>query len=279
MIQDINPHQFSNEYIPKPPEETSYVLYFNKDEVLIHTKENEIMFPTFNEFPEIQANGIPDCTYLFSVDEHGFYLVRELDARLPEDFHMEKIQIFRKAAPRWAAFAGITGHHLFDWYETHRYCGRCGKPFRHSKKERCFVCDSCGLRDYPRISPAVIVALTNGDKLLMSQYAGRGRYKSYALLAGFTEIGETVEETVRREVFEEVGLRVKNIRYYKSQPWAFSDALLLGFFAELDGSGEIRLDTNELAMANWFSKEEIPEAQLDISLTSEMMMAFKHNKF
>ena len=99
----------------------------------------------------------------------------------------------------------------------------------------------------------------------MSQYAGR-EYKKYALLAGFTEIGETVEETVAREVMEEVGLKVKNITYYKSQPWSFSDTLLMGFFCELDGEEDVTLDEEELALAQWFEREEIPAEPDDVSL-------------
>ena len=111
--------------------------------------------------------------------------------------------------------------------------------------------------EFPKICPAVIVGVTDGNRILMSKYAGRS-YKKYALLAGFTEIGETVEETVAREVMEEVGLKVKNIRYYKSQPWAFSDTLLMGFYCDLDGDAEVTLDEEELALAEWFERDEIP---------------------
>ena len=110
----------------------------------------------------------------------------------------------------------------------------------------------------------------------MSKYAGR-TYTNYALIAGFTEIGESAEQTVAREVMEEVGLKVKNIRYYKSQPWAFSGSLLMGFFCELEGSDEIRLDTSELAEAGWFARNEITLEDDHISLTREMIMAFKNN--
>ena len=109
----------------------------------------------------------------------------------------------------------------------------------------------------------------------MSKYAGR-EFKKYALLAGFNEIGESIEETVRREVMEEVGLKVKNIRYYKSQPWSFTDTLLLGFFCELDGDDTITLDQDELALAEWFEREKMPVKEEDLSLTNEMMMAFKN---
>ena len=118
-------------------------------------------------------------------------------------------------------------------------------------------CESCHNMEFPKICPAVIIGVTDGDKILMSKYAGR-TYKKYALLAGFTEIGETLEETVQREVMEEVGLKVKNIRYYKSQPWSFTDTLLMGFYCDLDGGAAITLDREELAMAEWFQRDEIP---------------------
>jgi len=129
--------------------------------------------------------------------------------------------------------------------------------------------------EYPKIMPAVIIGLTHGNRLLMSKYANR-EFKKYALLAGFAEIGESIEDTVRREVMEEVGLKVKNITYYKSQPWSFSDTLLVGFYAELDGDEEITLDKEELALAEWFEREDIPVKASDLSLTNEMIMRFKN---
>ena len=144
----------------------------------------------------------------------------------------------------------------------------------HSEKERMLYCGECRNMEYPKICPAVIIGVTDGNRILMSMYAGRA-YKKYALLAGFTEIGETVEQTVAREVMEEVGLKVKNIRYYKSQPWAFTDTLLMGFYCDLDGDDGITLDENELAMAEWFEREEIPVEPSRDSLTNEMIIRFK----
>ena len=148
---------------------------------------------------------------------------------------------------------------------------------KKDSKERLLYCESCHNMEFPKICPAVIIGVTDGDKILMSKYAGR-TYKKYALLAGFTEIGETLEETVQREVMEEVGLKVKNIRYYKSQPWSFSSTLLCGFFCDVDGDTSITLDTNELALAEWFARKNIPVEDDGISLTREMIRVFKHGE-
>ncbi len=119
----------------------------------------------------------------------------------------------------------------------------------------------------------MIVAVTNGDQILLTRYANR-EYQRYALVAGFTEIGETAEETVRREVMEETGVSVKNIRYYKSQPWGVDGNLLLGYFAELDGSAEIRMDEQELSAAQWAGWEDLKDMDDSFSLTGEMMRVF-----
>ncbi|MBK5261716.1 MAG: NAD(+) diphosphatase, partial [Peptostreptococcaceae bacterium] len=154
------------------------------------------------------------------------------------------------------------------------FCSRCGEPTKPSEKERMLYCEKCGMTVYPTISPCVIVGVYDGDRLLMTKYANR-EYRNYALIAGFSEIGESLEQTVRREVMEEVGLRVKNILYYKSQPWPFTDTLLAGFFAELDGDDTIKLDEEELAIGVWMPREDIPEPENNISLTGEMIEVFR----
>ena len=141
------------------------------------------------------------------------------------------------------------------------------------------VCPFCGQTEYPKICPAVIVAITDGDRIILSRYrVSNNPYRGYALIAGFVEIGETFEDTVRREVMEEVGLKVKNIRYYKSQPWGFDSNLLLGYFCELAEEGEIRLDEEELSVAEWVDYHDIPEDKEKLSLTHEMMTYFKEQR-
>ena len=146
----------------------------------------------------------------------------------------------------------------------------------HSKKERAMVCEACHYTAYPRIMPAVIVGVTNGDKLLITRYRTGFRYN--ALVAGFTEIGETMEETVQREVMEEAGVRVKNIRYYKSQPWGSANDILLGFYCDVDGDDRIYMDSEELKYAEWVHRKDIVLQPGEFSLTNEMMKRFKEGK-
>ena len=275
MIQDIEPYHLDNQYHPMPPDPDSYAMYYEDHAVLAKRTEEGIGFPRFRELERLNDDIYADAVYLFSVNEDRYYLVREINREPLSEFTMENTEIFRRAVPRHRAFAGITGYQLYNWYKNRRYCGRCGSLMKPSDKERMMRCGVCGNMEYPKICPAVIVGVTDGDRLLMSKYAGRA-YKNYALIAGFTEIGETVEQTVAREVMEEVGLKVKNIRYYKSQPWAFTDTLLMGFYCDLDGSDAIRLDENELAVAEWFTREEIPEPVSQESLTNEMILRFKN---
>lgn len=138
-------------------------------------------------------------------------------------------------------------------------------------------CPRCHNTIYPRISPAIIVGVIHKDQLLLTKYAGR-EYTKYSLIAGFTEIGETLEETVQREVMEEVGLKVKNIRYYKNQPWGMSGSLLVGFFADMDGDPSITLDRTELSTAEWFRYDKIPAKDDGVSLTREMIRVFAERK-
>ena len=247
-----------------------------EDHVCLMARTTEaIRYPRFEELEADNEEIYEEWTYLFTIDEQRYYLVEKLNLPGTSSFALENTEIFRHVKPRHLAFAGITGYQLYQWYQNHRYCGRCGKRMKQDAKERMLYCESCKNMEYPKICPAVIIGVTDGNRILMSKYAGRA-YKKYALIAGFTEIGETVEETVKREVMEEVGLKVKNIRYYKSQPWSFSDTLLLGFYCDLDGTDQITLDEEELALAEWFDRKDIPEMETTESLTNEMIRHFKY---
>lgn len=274
MIQDLGSHCYHNEYHPVPPKGRDCILFFQGRKALVKVTGDSFSFPDFQYTGEYYPQIYTSYTYLFSIDQVNYYLIREeaLD-RLP-GYTMEDIIIFRNLGPQVNGFALITGYQLHNWYESRKFCGKCGHPLVPDARERMMYCPHCKNTEYPKISPAVIVGVRNGNRLLMSKYAG-GTARRYALIAGFAEIGETLEETVKREVMEEVGLKVKNIEYYKSQPWSLSSSLLMGFYCDLEGSDQIVLEEDELSEAQWFEREEIPYDDYDVSLTREMMIRFK----
>lgn len=278
MIQDIFPHVFRNEFEVKTPSNDSYFLYF-LDGSLMLCKHDTKLIPQFEDLGSLSQEAMSHSDFLFSIDEMNFFLVDESCVKLEESetLKLYKTGVIRELKPMWVSFAAVSAQQLHRFYTSNRFCGCCGSSMMKSKKERAAVCTTCGNTIYPKISPAVIVAVTYEGKLLLTKYAGR-EYTRYALVAGYTEFGETLEETVKREVLEEVGIHVKNIRYYKNQPWGFSDSILVGYWAELDGSPQIHLDETELSTAVWMAPEDIPDDFTNISLTHEMILLFKDGK-
>jgi NAD+ diphosphatase len=211
MIQDIQPYAFDNTFRHKTPDARSQILHIRDNAVLIRETEDGIAFPAYGEL----APPDTEYTYLFSIDDTIFFLALPADPQ--EDYAYAALMEFRGKKPRHLAYAAAVGCQLYDWYSKNRFCGRCSAPMAHDGKERMMRCPRCDNMVFPRISPAVIVGIIDGDRILLTRYSGR-LYRRYALVAGFAETGEAIEETVQREVMEEVGLRVKNLRYYKSQP-------------------------------------------------------------
>lgn len=277
MIQDISPKVFKNQFSDRTePTQTDTVLAFSGSKILVNQNSEQIVnFPLIKDFPE---NKDSDFIYLFSVDEEKYFLLQNAQ-KLPENYDFVEIRELRNQwnGEQYKMMAAFTGKHLADWYKDTKFCGRCGNSMFHSDKERAMTCSKCGYTAYPRIMPAVIVGILNKDKIVLTKYNRKG-YQNYALVAGFTEIGETAEETVAREVMEETGLKVKNIRYYKSQPWGIANDLLLGYYCEVDGSTKIKMDDNELKFAEWIDRENVVLQPDNFSLTNEMMRMFKEDK-
>ena len=209
MIQDIAPHKYYVDYQPSVPNDTDLVLIYGHHTILCNFEDPEIRYPSIAEiaavFPEIKEK----AKFLFRIDETDYYELRS--PQLPEFgiWKYENTLILRSAVPGWLGFAGITGYQIHTWYTDHTYCGRCGAKMHAPGNERAMQCPSCGALSYPVICPSVIVAITDGDRLLLTKYApSHSSHRQYALVAGYTEVGETLEQTVHREVMEEVGLKV-----------------------------------------------------------------------
>lgn len=167
------------------------------------------------------------------------------------------------------------GLHLLRWYENNIYCNRCGTLAEDKEDENARICPKCGNINYPRISPAIIVAVVNKGKLLLA-HNSRFANGMYSIIAGFVEPGETFEECVVREVREEVGIEVGNIKYFGSQPWPFPDSLMVGFTAEYAG-GEIKEDGIEILHAGWYGARELPKTPSGGSVAGKLIKWFVEN--
>lgn len=270
MFQDIFPHIYHNEFSTASARDRDHILIFSEGGLLCRVEDDALLLPRLGELgPDFGA-----AKHLFTIDDTGYFLHEGQPPETVPGWGYLPTRPLRRCAADHHLFAMAAGESLWRWYTANRFCGRCGGEMAHGTTERSQVCPRCGHTVYPKICPAVIVAVHDGDRLVLTKYRGRVTTQ-YALIAGFNEIGESIEDTVRREVMEEVGLRVKNLRFYKSQPWTFTDTLLMGFYAQLDGSDRITLQEDELSEAHWYHREEIPLDYSPISLTGEMIQRFR----
>ena len=283
MLQDLDFGYLDNQYRYEEPTDDAVVICIQGKNTLLHrASDDSLTLPTWGQVKQWcdrWERWMEEPTrYAFTMQEKQYFLFMGKAGDCPDDyFTYENATVLRQVTSKNVCFAMMTAWHLYQWYRVNRFCGACGEKTVHDGKERMMRCPSCGNMIFPRIAPAVIIGLTHGDKLMLSTYAGR-EYKRYGLLAGFIEIGETAEEAVVREVMEEVGLKVKNVRYYKSQPWGVAGNLSIGYFCDLDGDDTVRLDENELASAEWFDRNDLPAKDDGISLTREMIRIFGEGK-
>jgi len=278
MIQDIFPHHLNNPYRPDArPEAGDFAVIYRNGAFLVDEDATDatIRFPRVGDIP---GDCLKDPIYLFSVDDVSYFAFGNSDADPQVEvpgFSFQSLRQIRgqQLSPKETVYAIFTAYHLMEWYLSSRFCGHCGQRTEFDSTERAMRCPACGKKIYPRINPAVIVGVLNGDSILITRY--RTGFANNALVAGFTEIGETLEETVQREVMEEAGLKVKNIRYYKSQPWGVAADILTGFYCDVDGDDTIRMDANELKYAEWVRRGDVVLQPTNYSLTNEMMKRFR----
>ena len=277
MIQDIGEKKFDNQYRPDAKMRADDYLFLVRDQdrsgqIFIRIEDGNIIVPRIKEF-NVTSD---DVRYLFAIDDEQFFMLKGgVETDLPDGYSFESMRALRSGIPADMCMAGTTANHLHIFYRDNKFCGKCGAATEHDSKLRAMKCPSCGNLIFPRINPAVIIGLRNGDSLMVSRYANRPMSAVVALLAGFCEIGETAEETVVREVMEEVGLKATNVQYYGSQPWGFAGNMSIGYFADVEGDTTVTLDKEELACAEFVKRENLPEPASMVSLTATMIEEFR----
>lgn len=273
MIQEIFPHRFDNHFLADQQiENNDFILYFKDKSLLMKIDDEKVELPRKSDFQELSENS--DTTFLFTLNDVSCFILWDEPKIDAEVFNYKEIGFFRTISQQEIGWISVVGFHLRNWYAEHRYCGKCGTRTYHKADERALVCPNCHTLFFPKISPAIIVAIISNDKILLARNSSFAE-GWFSLIAGYVDVGETIEETVIREVKEEVGLNVKNIRYYKSQPWPLSGSLMVGYIAEACENQPITIDNNEIVEAAWFSRENLPNHPTNASVGGELIERFK----
>ena len=247
----------------------AYWFVFCSNKLLVTVDEGKTGIPYFKSLSELNIAPVRK-QYLGTLRGSPCYSAEATsEAEVPEAMSFKELRSLYGALEEDLFLLAGKAIQVVSWDQTNQYCGRCGAKTAPLEGERAKKCPACGLINYPRISPAAITAITRGNKILLTHNAAfKGNIHS--LIAGFVEFGETIEECVHREIFEEVGLKVKNLKYFGSQPWPFPNSLMIGFTAEYD-SGEISVDGQEITEAGWYEASNLPELPGKISIARKII--------
>jgi NAD+ diphosphatase len=271
MIQNIHPHLLNNNFVVTSGMlENDYIFHFKENSLLLKQSGREFEIPRMKDLPSCNHDGI----FLFTLNNINCFLVWDCPEQDNKAFFYQEINFFRTLPQKEIAWAGIISLQLMTWYAQNKFCGRCGEHTVLKGDERAIICPSCQTTIYPKISPAIIVAILCNDKILLASGVNF-RSNFYSLVAGYADIGESLEDTVAREVKEEVGIDIKNIRYYKSQPWPFSGSMMIGYIAEGDDTQPIQIDKIEIEDAAWFPRGNLPNHPTNISIAGEIIEKFE----
>jgi len=264
----------------KPPKErvgATWWWIFRESALLVQETDTGTTLPQVADSASLGMTPLR-TQYLGTLDgDHCFAAEVDKVTEPPDGMRFEGLRALYGRLPDDLFFLAGRAVQIIAWDRTHQYCGHCGTRTVYHKVDRATECPHCGLVNYPRIAPAVIVAVERGDELLLARNANFPA-AFFSVLAGFVEAGESLEETVRRELREEVRIEVKDIRYFGSQSWPFPNSLMVGFTATY-ASGEICVDTNEVAEAAWFRYDTLPRVPPGLSIARKLIDAFiaKHS--
>lgn len=248
-------------------------LIFNKDTVLVKTVDQQMVLPNNRDInpDELKENNI------FTLKETNntiTYLIEANDTfNIPNEFEFLGLRSYRDHHYEYNFKLAVEGLHLLNWSRSTMYCGTCGHKHNPMSKDRSKKCPNCHTLIFPQTSMAVITGILKDGKILLAHNANFPE-GLYSLIAGFVELGESLENAVKREIMEEVGLKVKNIRYFGSQPWPFPNSMMIGFLADYD-SEDINTDDVEILDANWYSPENFPEIPHEYSIARKIINYYK----
>lgn len=250
-----------------------YLYLFNKDRLMVEVVDKEYIIPNREDLEKLE----PKINHFQCLGAYGGVncYCGEIDELVEANYEFIDLRTYSKNIGQDRFLVSAKALLLLNHMRENQRCGICGSPMimKSSGNDRAMLCEDCNHMVWPKTAPAIIVAITKEDKLLLA-HNRMFPEGMYSVLAGFVEMGETFEECVKREVFEETGIKVHNIKYFGSQPWPFPNSMMIGFTAEYL-EGEIQVDNDEILDAKWFSKEEIPgKYRKSISISSELIEWF-----
>ena len=256
MLEQVTIKRYISGYLASNEgENESWWFAFTGNKLLVKRLGDSIEIPSSADFDGVSVS-FENKHYIGKFDSHDCWSMecdyKSLDFLEP----LEVRSIARLTGDNELFLLAGTAYQILHWNRINKFCGKCGGTMTEKPDERAKLCPVCGNVVYPRISPATITAVLKGDEILLAHNVNFPE-NLYSLVAGFVEPGETLEECARREILEEVGVSVKNITYFSSQPWPFPDSLMIAFVAEYEG-GDITVDNIEISHAEWFKAEGLP---------------------
>lgn len=257
------------------PKDCSYWFIFYLDRLLIKVNDDKAGIPFAKSLAELNIRDVKKL-YLGTLNGYPCYCAEvSSDTAKSDGMNFKGLRSLYGDLEESIFLLAGKAFQIVNWDKTHQYCGRCGSETYTMVGERAKKCPKCGDVSYPVLSPAVITAIIKDNKILLAHNRSF-KGNMYSLIAGFAEPGETLEECVKREIMEEVGLHVKDIKYFGSQPWPFPNSLMIGFTAHYE-SGEISADGEEIAAAGWYDVNNLPELPSEVSIARRIINWYIEN--